>query len=99
MVMTMPTVPHDDPLDRAVARLGGAMTRIERMTLRLRQRAESSRAAASIQVDYDQDRQRLADALDASKAREAALEDAAQDASDALDRAIEALRQYATEES
>ena len=65
----------------------------------LRQRAESSRAAASIQVDYDQDRQRLADALDASKAREAALEDAAQDASDALDRAIEALRQYATEES
>ncbi|WP_300530363.1 DUF4164 family protein [Maricaulis sp.] len=96
--MTTPTVPHDDPLDRAVARLDGAMTRIERMTLRLRQRAESSQAAASIQIDYDQDRQRLAEALDASKAREAALEEAAQHASDALDRAIDDLRQYAAGE-
>lgn len=87
-----------DPLQEAVARLDGAMTRVERVAGRMRARVERAETAADQARNADDDRARLAEALDEARGREAALHQAAQDASDALDRAIEELRILAAEE-
>ena len=60
-----------------------------RAAQRLRERAEQEAAQSR---DADDDRARLAAALDEAQGRESALQAAAQDASDALDRAIEEIR-------
>jgi ABC-type transporter Mla subunit MlaD len=88
-----------DPLQEAVARLDGAMTRVERVAGRMRARVERAETAADQARNADDDRARLAEALDVSRGREAALHQAAQEASDALDRAIEELRTLAADEA
>lgn len=55
-------------------------------------RLDQARSGAAQSADYDADRARLAEALDRARAREAELETAAQEASDALSDVIEALR-------
>lgn len=92
-----PEVPAD-PLKDAVARLDGAMSRVERVTGRMRARVEHAEAAVDQARNADDDRARLAEALDLARGREAALHEAAQDASEALDRAIAELRHMASEE-
>jgi uncharacterized membrane protein YccC len=92
-----PEVP-DSPIDAAVARLDGAMARVERVAGRMRARVERAEAEADQSRNADDDRARLAEALDVARGREAALQDAAQEASDALDRAIGELRAIAGEE-
>ena len=82
--MTSQANSADDPLLAAVTRLNGALARIEGQTKKLRGRVD--------------DRARLADALDTAKAREQALQQVAQETSDALDRAIGELRLYVDEE-
>jgi len=88
----------EDPLTVAVQRLDGAMTRIEGVTARLRARASEAEIAALAARDADVDRARLAEALDESRDRETCLQVAAQEASDALDRAIDDLRLVVDEE-
>jgi ABC-type transporter Mla subunit MlaD len=92
-----PDVP-EDPLKDAVARLDGAMSRVERVAGRMRARVERAEAAVDLARNADDDRARLAEALDLARGREAALQDAAQNASEALDRAISELRRMAGEE-
>lgn len=89
----------DDPLLAAVTRLNGALARIEGKTKKLRDRVERAESAAIGARDSDDDRARLADELDNSRAREGELQLAAQEASDALDRAIGELRLFVDEES
>jgi hypothetical protein len=96
--MNMRPDASEDPLIAAVQRLDGAMTRIEGVTARLRARADSAEMAAMEARDADADRARLAEALDESRDREACLQVAAQEASDALDRAIDDLRLVVDEE-
>ena len=86
-----------DPLKTAVARLDGAMTRVESVARRMRQRVEQAESSAEEARNADVDRARLAEALDAARGREAALQEAAEAASDALDRAITDLRDMAGE--
>ncbi|WP_417467325.1 DUF4164 family protein [Maricaulis sp.] len=87
----------DDPLLAAVTRLNGALARIEGQTKKLRGRVERAESAAIGARDADDDRARLADALDTARAREQALQQVAQETSDALDRAIGELRLYMDE--
>ncbi|WP_203293850.1 DUF4164 family protein [Maricaulis parjimensis] len=82
----------EDPLQAAISRLDGAMSRVEGLAGQLRARAERAELEAAQSRDADDDRSRLAAALDEAQGREAALQEAAQDASDALDRAIGDLR-------
>jgi hypothetical protein len=89
---------EDDPLVSAVRRLDGAMSRIEGVTSRLRARAERAENTAEEALNADADRASLAEALDIARSRESGLQQAAQDASDALDRAIDDLRIVASEE-
>lgn len=96
--MTMRSNSADDPLLAAVTRLNGALARIEGQAKKLRGRVERAETAALGARDSDDDRARLADALDTTRAREAALQQAAQHASDALDRAIGELRLMVEEE-
>ena len=98
VAMSSPEDASQDPLAHAAARLDGAMARVERLAARLRARAEAAEAAAADARNADTDRALLAEALDAARSREAALSDAAQSASDALDRAIGDLREWAQEE-
>ena len=87
-----------DPLKEAVARLDGAMTRVERVAGRMRARVERAETAADQARKTDDDRARLAEALDSARGREVALQEAAQAASDALDRAIGELRDMVGED-
>lgn len=87
-----------DPLAAAVRRLDVAMTRIEEVTARLRARAQNAEMATTEARDANADRALLAEALDGARGREAVLQMAAQEASDALDRAIEDLRLVVGEE-
>lgn len=98
MRMNVRTDASEDPLKAAAERLNGAMARIELVTSRLRARAEHAEAAASDVHNADDDRSRLAEALDAARGREAELQIVAQDAAEALDRAIVDLRVMMDEE-
>ena len=82
----------DDPLDAALTRFDSALERVEKMMARLRSKADAAINASEEMGAYDADRARLADALDEARAREAALVDAAEEASMALDGAIRDLR-------
>jgi|TARA_R110000868_G_scaffold107263_3_gene293376 predicted nucleic acid-binding Zn-ribbon protein len=95
--MTVRPNSADDPLLAAVTRLNGALARIEGQTKKLRGRVERAESAAVGARDSDDDRARLADALDTARAREAELQQAAQEASEALDRAIGELRLHVDE--
>jgi|TARA_R100000455_G_C6194027_1_gene67244 chromosome segregation ATPase len=86
----------DDPLDAAIARFDAALERVEKMTAKLRSRADAARSANEEMGAYDADRARLAEDLDDARAREAALVEAAEEASAALDGAIRDLRAAAT---
>ena len=81
-----------DPVVIAAKRLDGAMSRIEALTVQLRSRAEKAASSSEDARNFDDDRARLAQALDAARGREEVLQVAAQEASEALDRAIEDLR-------
>lgn len=75
------------PLDAAVQRLDRALTMLEqRMAKRL---AEAGAQAGDL---FDQDRTKLAADLDAARARERELEEAATQASEALAKAAAELR-------
>ena len=82
----------DDPLADAVARLGRAVSRVgarlEDYQLRLNAAAGDVEAAHEL----DNDRARLAEALDQARAREDELQSAAQDAAHALDDAMADLQ-------
>lgn len=82
----------DDPLDDALTRFDSALERVEKVMARLRSKADAALSASEEMGAYDADRARLADALDEARAREAALVDAAEEASMALDGAIRDLR-------
>ena len=81
-----------DPLDAAISRFDAALERVEKTVSRLRSRADAALSASEEMGAYDADRARLADALDEARAREAALVEAAEEASLALDGAIRDLR-------
>lgn len=93
--MTHPET-ETDPLDAAISRFDSALERVEKMTARLRSKADAALNASEEMGAYDVDRARLADALDEARAREAALVEAAEEASMALDGAIRDLRAAAT---
>ena len=77
----------DSALDLAARRLERAMSMLEsRMADKM---AQASAAADGL---FDQDRAKLATELDASRARERALEEAGAQASEALGRAIAEIR-------
>ncbi|MCW5725790.1 MAG: DUF4164 family protein [Maricaulaceae bacterium] len=82
----------DESLTAAAERLNRACAKVEAVMARLKTRAESARTEAAAAGDYDADRARLADALDAAQAREQALAEAAAEASEALGAAIGELR-------
>ena len=77
--------PGESALDLAAKRLESALHVLEQ---RLSQRA----AGAATGGLFDADRSRLAAELDASRARERELEEAGQEASEALGRAISGIR-------
>lgn len=89
----------EDPLQAAISRLDGALSRVEGVAGQLRARAERAELEAAQSRDADDDRSRLAAALDEVQGRETALHEAAQEASDALDRAIRELRVMMQEEA
>ena len=77
----------DSALDLAARRLERAISMLEsRMADKM---AQASAAAGGL---FDQDRAKLASDLDASRARERALEEAGAQASEALGRAIAEIR-------
>ena len=77
----------DSALDLAARRLERAISMLEsRMADKM---AQASAAAGGL---FDQDRAKLATELDASRARERALEEAGAQASEALGRAIAEIR-------
>ncbi|BDX00661.1 DUF4164 family protein [Maricaulis maris] len=82
----------EDALEAVIARLDGAMTRVEGAARSMRSRVKRAELAAIEARDADVDRAHLAEALDEARGREAALQEAAQFASDALDGAITELR-------
>ncbi|MEN0653274.1 MULTISPECIES: DUF4164 family protein [Hyphobacterium] len=88
----MNTESETDPLDAALSRFDSALERVEKMTARLRSKADAALNATEEMGAYDADRARLADALDEARARETALVEAAEEASMALDGAIRDLR-------
>ena len=88
----------DDTLLAAIKRLDGAMSRVEGVTSHLRNRAETAEKIAAQALEADADRARLAEALDSARGKEAVMQVAAQEASDALGRAIEDLRLVVDEE-
>lgn len=71
-----------------------AVRRLERAVSMLESRMAEKMAVAGAEAGglFDQDRSRLAAELDASRARERALEEAGAQASEALGRAIEEIR-------
>ena len=81
-----------DPLDAAAARLKAACERVAARVRRLEAEAEEASAGVQVAQNSDEDRARLAEALDAAHAREAALEESAREASEAMGEAIAALR-------
>lgn len=87
-----------DPLQSAVDRLDGAMSRVEQVARRMRARVAQAEAEVEQARNADDDRARLAEELDIARGREATLQEAAQTASDAMDRAIVDLRHLASEE-
>ena len=98
MSMNTSSDTHDGSLLDAAHRLDGAMSRIESLTARLLAKSEKLETRLDDVGHSDDDRARLAEALDESRGREEALQAAAQDASDALDSAIEDLRLVISEE-
>ena len=77
-----------DPLGSAVARLNTALNKVE-------SRLRTLQTAARQDGDSDNDRARLAEALDEARARESEMAEAAREASKALGDAIEELREAA----
>ena len=88
----------EDALEAVIARLDGAMTRVEGAARSMRTRVKRAELAAIEARDSDVDRAHLAEALDQARGREAALQEAAQFASDTLDGAIAELRDLLLEE-
>lgn len=82
------TEPTPDPVTEATERLSRALSRVEIAVGRLRDRVTS-------EGHSDTDRARLAEALDEAQAREDAITAAANEASEALARAIADLREAA----
>lgn len=74
-----------DPMAQAIARLDRALSQVENRLHRLQATARDS-------GDADADRARLAEELDKARASEAAMAEAAEDASRALGEAIGELR-------
>jgi hypothetical protein len=74
-------------VSQAAQRLDRALSALENRMRALK--AQSGRGAGDL---FEQDRSRLAEALDAAKAREAELEALALEASEAVDRAMTEVR-------
>lgn len=83
----------DDPLDAAAGRLGSAIAQVERRLRELSGRIDMAEADARAARGSDEDRARLADQLDAAHGREAELAEAAREAGEALDAAMDDLRE------
>ena len=90
--------PDADPLDAAAARLKAACERVAARVRRLEAEAEEATAGVQVAQYSDADRALLGEALDAAHAREAALEESAREASQALGEAIAALRALEAED-
>ena len=88
----------EDALEAVIARLDGAMTRVEGAARSMRTRVKRAELAAIEARDADVDRAHLAEALDQARGRETALQEAAQFASDTLDGAMAELRDLLLEE-
>ena len=80
-----------DPFDDAIERLNAAVERVGQRMSRLTHRLDQAQADLGSVGDRDEDRARLAEALDQARAREAELLEAAQDTSEALGEAIEEI--------
>jgi len=78
----------DDPLTLASGRLEQALTRVGAYLDRCRSRLDAAAGEVESARGLDEDRARLAGALDEARAREAQLQAAAEDVSDALDAAM-----------
>ncbi|MEM1106275.1 MAG: DUF4164 family protein [Pseudomonadota bacterium] len=81
-----------DRIDEAATRLDKALRRLEGSLDSLMERAGEPGALQKERLALLQDRDELAEKLDASMAREAALEGLADEASEALGSAIEEVR-------
>ena len=81
-----------DPLDVALSRLDKAVGAIQSRMDSLEKESEEARSRPSGHDDIDEDRARLADALDQSREREEQLKTLANEASQALGETIEDLR-------
>jgi len=85
---TPPDTTPDDPLTEAARRLEQAAARVSRRLEGLTRKLEAAQAEAAVARDSDEDRARLAAALDEARAREAELAEAAAEAAEALDAAM-----------
>jgi seryl-tRNA synthetase len=82
----------DDPLADAVARLDRAVSRVGARLEDYRLRLSAAAGDMEAAQELDHDRARLAAALDEARAREAELQAAAEDASQALSDAMADLQ-------
>ena len=93
--MSAPETPpngEDDPIEEAAASLTAAIGRLSVRLNTLKRRVHDAERDIDASHGTDADRARLADALDAARAREAELEAAVETASDAVDAALSELR-------
>jgi len=89
----------EDALEVVIARLDKAMGRVEDVARSMRNRVHKAEAAASEARDADVERANPPEAPEQAPGREAALQEAAQMASDTLDVAIADLRDLMAEEA
>ncbi len=86
-----PSPVEDDPIEEAAAALSAAIERIGVRVNTLKRRASDAEADVDASHGTDEDRARLAAALDAARAREAELEAAVETAAQAVDAALSEL--------
>jgi seryl-tRNA synthetase len=85
------TGPETDPIEEAAASLSAAIGRVSTRLNSLKRRLDAASDEMSAAHGNDEDRARLADALDASRAREAELNEAVEVAAQAVDAALATL--------
>lgn len=86
-----PSPADEDPIEEAATALSDAIGRLSVRMNTLKRRVHDARRDADASYDTDEDRARLAAALDAARAREAELEEAVETAAQAVDAAIAEL--------
>ncbi len=86
-----PSPAEEDPIEEAATALSEAIGRLNVRMNTLKRRVQDARRDADASYDTDEDRARLAAALDAARAREAELEEAVETAAQAVDAAMAEL--------